>query len=83
MKIVIDMDEEDLMLIHNSDRRGIMDSISKEMLVWAIRNGTPLPKGHGRLVDADALKESILCKTFGLRGTDIEKVSTIIEADKE
>ena len=25
----------------------------------AIKNGTPLPKGHGRLIDADALKADI------------------------
>ena len=22
---------------------------------WVLKNGTPLPKGHGRLVDADEL----------------------------
>lgn len=29
------------------------------MLRKAIKNGTPLPKHHGRLVDADALKEKL------------------------
>lgn len=47
----------------------------------AVANGTPLPK-HGRLIDADKLTESILCKTFGLRSVDIDKAPTIIEADK-
>jgi len=29
-------------------------------LLRAIRNGTPLPKGHGRLIDADALEKEIV-----------------------
>lgn len=56
----------------------------------AIRNGTPLPKGHGRLIDADKLKEiyphdtdweypvntnQYVCDT-------IDALDTIIEADK-
>lgn len=48
-----------------------------------ITSGTPLPKGHGRLIDADKLTENILCQTFGLRSVDIENAQTIIEADKE
>lgn len=38
----------------------------------AIRKGTPLPKGHGRLIDADYLREdfkaskkNIFCRTNG------------------
>jgi hypothetical protein len=30
----------------------------------AIRKGTPLPKGHGRLIDADYLKDVILLHNF-------------------
>lgn len=39
----------------------------------AIRKGTPLPKGHGRLIDADDL----------LDNTCIDEIPTIIEADTE
>ena len=56
----------------------------------AIANGTPLPKGHGRLIDADELEE---CKEimntlsgeskYAVRMDDIRNMSTIIEADKE
>lgn len=28
-----------------------------ENIVQGIKNGTPLPKGHGRLIDADELEE--------------------------
>ena len=38
----------------------------------AIANGTPLPKGHGRLIDADDL----------LDNTCLDEIPTIIEADK-
>ena len=55
----------------------------------AIRRGTPLPKGHGRLIDADELEE---CKEimntisgeskYAVRMDDIRNMSTVIEADK-
>lgn len=55
-----------------------------------IANGIPLPKGHGRLIDADALKkESVMCPTVGNAETllldisDVENAPTIIEADEE
>ena len=63
----------------------------------AIANGTPLPKGHGRLIDGDELKT--LCyevlveeESFsgvdevspynGITEEDIDLAPTIIEADK-
>ena len=45
----------------------------------AIRKGIPLPKGHGRLIDADAILED----PFGNTYKDINIAETIIEADKE
>lgn len=60
----------------------------------AIKNGTPLPKGHGRLIDADEIIEQAnnmadeLDNDYTIAdiekvGTLLESVSTIIEADKE
>ena len=50
MKIVIDIDEKDYEDILNGETKA-------SSLNWstfnAIRDGTPLPKGHGRLIDAD------------------------------
>lgn len=46
----------------------------------AVKNGTPLPKGHGRLIDADALQEDCLWWETDL---EVSKAPTIIEADKE
>ena len=45
----------------------------------AIKNGIPLPKGHGRLIDADAVLEDPIGNTY----KDIEIAETIIEADNE
>ena len=48
MQIVIDIPEEEYDIIKNS----------KMPMTWVehlIANGTPLPKEHGRLIDADAL----------------------------
>lgn len=57
----------------------------------AIRNSTPLPKGHGRLIDASEVVKAYAFekKTNALSGDDdafieaIKRVSTIIEVDKE
>ena len=52
----------------------------------AVANGTPLPKGHGRLIDADELKTAFPCgesvRTECVRAT-IDYAPTIIEADAE
>lgn len=51
MKLIIDIDEEDRADIANIHfvREDLKFKIGK-----AIMSGTPLPKGHGRLIDADA-----------------------------
>ena len=62
---------------------------------WVLKNGTPLPKGHGRLKDVDAFiskvkvdrKHSVYLRSWTaddvLNALDNSYVSTIIEADKE
>jgi hypothetical protein len=45
----------------------------KNVLIKAIGNGTPLPKGHGRLIDADVLAVAL---------AQIDWADTIVEADK-
>ena len=53
----------------------------------AIANGTPLPKGHGRLIDADALYKDFskcTCKCdCGYLICPVCSQLTIIEADNE
>ena len=51
MKLVIDISEENYNSIKNEMRnRDAMAEVGQ-----AVEDGTPLPKGHGRLIDADII----------------------------
>ena len=81
MRVVIEISEEDY-------KRGTV-------MASAIRNGILLPKGCGRLIDADATISKICGSSCGCHleecgydehcfsVTRIESASTIIQADKE
>lgn len=84
MKIIIEISER---AYEDIKEHGMRD-------IWgidnAICNGVVLPKGHGRLIDADALKKkAVMCPTVGNAETlfldigDVEHAPTIIEADEE
>lgn len=90
MQIVIDIPESILNTIQTDEM------ISREQLAvlqMHILNGIPLPKGHGRLIDADKTISKICGNSCGCHleecGYDepcfsvrrIESVQTIIEAD--
>ena len=49
MQIVIDIPDDDYIKVQDG-------RASVNMMRKVIRNGTPLPKGHGRLIDADEYK---------------------------
>lgn len=49
----------------------------------AIANGTPLPKGYGRLIGADALNFNADYNEPLISKLDFDNAETIIEADKE
>lgn len=49
----------------------------------ALLNGTPLPNGHGRLIDADALLRKHPIDTYPFPSTTINNAPTIIPADTE
>lgn len=55
--------------------------------IWrAIANGTPLPKGHGQLIDADKLSEEIFVIDAYSEESVKEQINdapTVIPADKE
>ena len=75
MKIVIDIPDR----IHYAIEKDITVNGSKasQMLIDAVKNGTPLPKGHGRLIDADDIDNHIIGHV------DTRSCPTIIESDKE
>ena len=54
----------------------------REIMSEAICNGTPLPKGHGRLIDADALIFNADYYEPLISKRDFDFAPTIIEADK-
>ena len=70
MQIVIEMTEDDYKKVQ--DGRAAVTVMRN-----AIRNGKVLPKGHGRLIDGDLLKEQNCCSESYVR------LFTIVEADKE
>lgn len=83
MQIVIDIPENDIEVIKNLQKQGFA---SRHEI--AILNGTPLPKGHGRLIDADKL-EFTYVEEVGLEGQMhcvvrslvIKEAPTVIEAE--
>ena len=79
MQIVIDIDEKrfkDILRISTVQLRGRTPTLEQ-----VIATGTPLPKGHGRLIDADALPlKAIDDANYG--SNYIRIAPTIIEADK-
>lgn len=77
MQIVVDIPEEVLNSIKTFKGKFICKNGYD--LIQGIKNSTPLPKGHGRLIDADAVLE----EPFGNTYKDIDTAETIIEADEE
>lgn len=83
MQVVIEISEKLYDLLKKFDD----EKCTREMLM--IKRGTPLPKGHGRLIDADALEE---CKEimntisgeskYAVRMDDIRNMPTTIEAEQ-
>lgn len=86
MQIVIDI-HEDLYksIICHRCKIAFQQKCDYEYLKNAIEDGTPLPEGHGRLIDADNLKTAFpsgeYVRTECVRAT-IDHEDTIIEADK-
>ena len=56
-----------------------------EVIATAVLHGTPLPKGHGRLIDADKAIKSLYDFISNKKtiGQCIDDTPTVIEADKD
>lgn len=97
MKIVIDIDEKTYDFINNTsfvEDEGLIirqtrEDRKKTMILFdildAVRNGTPLPKGHGNLIDINEVIKSLFdyCNGKKTIGQCIDDVQTIIEAEYE
>lgn len=81
MQIVIDIDEEEYQTYLNHTEAILDKSIPliHQDLLQAVINGTPLPKGHGRLFD----ERDIVNGNYEVIGNRIYELEPIIEADKE
>ena len=89
MQIVIDVPEK----VYNHFCRGCRFFDEVEEAIIAITDGTPLPKGHGKLIDVKDLLEQICLEdteqnrklNLGeiITLEDIDRIEPIIEADKE
>lgn len=81
MQILIDIPEEVKSEIDCADDETYQSTISwyDTTLYCAIKNGTPLPKGHGRLIDASKIDCRNGAWTFA---EAIEYAPTIIKADE-
>lgn len=86
MKIIIDIPDK---IFHRvcQDYLNYTETTEGQALK-AISEGTPLPRGHGRLGDLDALQKEI--SSWGMNDYEpsdfidvIDGTDTIIEADKE
>lgn len=91
MKLIIDIPEHDKNVIERFVRGDGCEDFPPsiiENLIRAVYFGTPLPKGHGRLIDADRLRSmySINRANFntvvGIQKW-IDDAPTIIEAESE
>ena len=83
MKIIVDIPDRQYEYLSK------IANVGEEPLGYyerVIMCGTPLPKGHGRLIDADELYDSLIFPNslFGKAFKEIlDDAPTIIEADKE
>ena len=75
MKLIIDIPNEGYDWIKN----GFPDNEDKEFLIKAVKNGTPLPKGHGELIDKDVVLDMM---NHGILEDYITTMSGVIPADK-
>ena len=80
MKLVIDIPEETFESV-----KRYYEQNKDCYVIWAyVANGTPLPKGHGDLVDFDGLcKEYWDGNYMEIHKDDLSNIKPIIEADKE
>lgn len=96
MKLIIDIPEKAKQAFDNARDEDLYGSYYdyNSLIGKAIKNGIPLPKGHGRLKDTDAICKDII-SALGIRDENylleaeeavykrIKDAPTIIEADTE
>ena len=83
MEIVIDIPEDLIDAIKEYCGISIVEAREAlPIIVNAIHDSTPIPKGHGRLIDADAIWDIYHSNDYDFYEA-LDDAPTIIEADKE
>ena len=91
MKVLIEIDEDDFKEICMQARIVENTRTPFGRIAQAILHSTPLPKGHGDLIDRDALRESMNGACMGvMAGSDdydaplktLDSATVVIEADR-
>ena len=78
MKLIIDIPENVYEAYKKWDKRGTATVDEK-----IIANGTPLPKGHGDIVDIETLIDMFWDgNSMEIFDSDLSRIEPIIEADK-
>jgi hypothetical protein len=77
IELVIKISEEKYKWIKENNPKADKDSV-----VGVIVHGTPLPKGHGRLIDADKLWDSYYNLDYDFYEA-LDLADAIIESDNE
>ena len=81
MQIVIDIPNEEYKTLSELSEKEKVNELSYYERI--IANGTPIPKGHGRLIDGDAIYKLFEQDNFIWEADSyILTVPTIIEADR-
>ncbi len=86
IELIIKIPEEIRLLLINGNLSDGQQTICDVCIQKAIRNGTIIPKGHGRLIDADELKKHKYRDNDRYENAvavaQIDWADTIIEANK-
>ena len=76
MELVIQIDDAEYNKICN------YDGMNVTRMMRTIQNGTPLPKGHGRLIDADTYRKDMMNSRDFEFFKLLDMQTTIVEADQ-
>ena len=89
MKLVIDIPEEQYVTLNAKSQNEVLTIVDHALLIKAIKNGAPIPKGHGRtlIVLEDIIKRELISLDFSCQKWVSEiglsnATLAIIEADK-
>ena len=85
MKLIIDISENLYNFVNTKRPNGCFNEFDKfdtYDISKCIRNGTPLPKGHGDLIDENDLWFEDIANISCVTQRNVENAPTIIEANK-